>query len=77
MKIEKLRKIKRNTKMLGCLRELRRSYNTKTLEILFSKKYNYKLKVALYFFSFIFDNILFYHSCSKKNFKLYLISYRF
>ena len=57
MKIEKLRKIKRNTKMLGCLRELRRSYNTKTLEILFSKKYNYKLKVALYFFSFIFVNI--------------------
>ena len=50
MKIEKLRKIKRNTKMLGCLRELRRSYNTKTLEILFSKKYNYKLKVALHFF---------------------------
>ena len=61
MKIEKLRKIKRNTKMLGCLRELRRSYNTKTLEILFSKKYNYKLKVALkvalYCFSFIFVNI--------------------
>ena len=57
MKIEKLRKIKRNTKMLGCLRELRRSYNTKTLEILFSKKYHYKLKVALYCFSFIFVNI--------------------
>ena len=57
MKIEKLRKIKRNTKMLGCLRELRRSYNTKTLEILFSKKYNYMLKVALYCFSFIFVNI--------------------
>lgn len=57
MKIEKLRKIKRNTKMLGCLRELRRSYNTKTLEILFSKKYNHKLKVALHFFSFIFVNI--------------------